>query len=174
MGCLDSFSNSVEQVRISSRAGSKCQCLHYLSLLALMHQELYWCIQPPTHPPLCIYIPIFPLPFVCLITPSWGLKPAARGLIKSFRVSNDSKTLKHSCKGSGPNIIREKRNRKCSYLFQDAGEPLGLTVNDNLPLLPLVQILEHFQERGLSHGLHVHGGHQPIPLCCRVQNLLQH
>lgn len=77
------------------------------------------------------------------------------------------------CKGNkGPNVIREKRNRKCFYLFQDAGEPLRLTVNDNLSLLLLVEILEHFQERGLSHGLHVHGGHQPIPLCCRVQNLL--
>lgn len=60
------------------------------------------------------------------------------------------------------------------YLFQDAGEPLGLTVDDNLSLLPLVQILEHFQERGLRHGLHVHRGHQPVPLCCCVQNLLQY
>lgn len=68
----------------------------------------------------------------------------------------------------------EKRNQKGLYLFQDASEPLGLTVDDNLSLLPLVQILEHFQERGLRHGLHVHRGHQPVPLCCCVQNLLQH
>lgn len=51
---------------------------------------------------------------------------------------------------------REMRNGKGLYLFQDASEPLGLTVDDNLSLLPLVQILEHFQERGLRHGLHVH------------------
>lgn len=95
-----------------------------------------------------------------------------QSLFKFLMTPKDSSRV--PCKGSGPNIIREKRNRKCSYLFQDAGEPLGLTVNDNLSLLPLVQILEHFQERGLGHGLHVHGGHQPIPLCCRVQNLLQH
>lgn len=114
-----------------------------------MHQETKCCIQPLTNPPsLDLRFRLsFAFFFVWSNQERW-FKTSSIVHVKSFQASNDS------------------------YLFQDASEPLGLTVNDNLSLLPLVQILEHFQERGLSHGLHVHGGHQPIPLCCRIQNLL--
>lgn len=67
-----------------------------------------------------------------------------------------------------------QKQSKALYLFEDASEPLSLTVDDDLAFLPLVQILEHFQEGGLRHGLHIDRGHQPVPLRCCVQNLLQH
>lgn len=65
------------------------------------------------------------------------------------------------------------RLARANYLLQDGGESLQLTVDDDLALLPFVQVLKHFEEGCFCHCLHVHGGHKPVMLCCCVQNLLQ-
>lgn len=145
-------------------ADSKCQHWHYLSLLSLMHQEIKCYNHPPTKPPVCIYYSCLSF-FFCL-----SLKHAACRPIKSFQALNGSKTPARCSTQRIRLFFLSKRSgiEKGFYFFQDAGEPLRLTVDDNLSLLSFVQILEHFQERGLRHGLHVHRRHLPVPLCCRV------
>lgn len=60
------------------------------------------------------------------------------------------------------------------YQVDDGVEALQLAVNDDLKFLLVIQVGQQLDEGGFCQTVQVNGGHLPVPLCCRVQDLLQY
>lgn len=60
------------------------------------------------------------------------------------------------------------------YQVDDGVEALQLTVNDDLKFFLVVQVGQQLDEGGFGEAVQVDGGHLPVALRRRVQDLLQY